>query len=101
MNKFRTNWDNGHACDSIGPFPTSGRAIGCAYDILEGWMESTLTDWESSGWYESEADAWNSMIDTCYVSVDIYDPDTGTYTPFWEPTDAELAAIGWIEREED
>lgn len=99
MTVYYTHWDNEHACDSVGPFNTPGDAIRCAYDILEGWMESSV-DWESCGWYESEDDYWNSMIYNCFVSVYAYDPETDTRTDYWEPTDNELAAIGWIEREE-
>jgi hypothetical protein len=90
--KYYTYWDNGnHSCGQVGPFCTSRDAVNAAYDLLEGWMESANLD-------EYDDDKWNTMIEDASVCVDQYDPETDSMLCYWEPTDSDLAAIGWIER---
>ena len=96
MKKYVTYWDNGvEACGDIGPHATPGAAINCAYDVLEGWLEAALID------CAGDAEAWNDMICSACVQVDEIDTVTGEREVYWEPTDADLAAIGWIEHEEE
>lgn len=89
---YHVLWDNGfEACDSVRKtFDNLFEAKQVCYEIYNDWIESMLN---------KSADDWNYMIYNAYAYVAIYDEENDSYESVWEPSDKDLAEIGWVEKE--
>lgn len=95
---FLMCWSNEHSCDAV-ECESFGQAKCDAEDTLLNWMAEEWSSWQNGEPTEEQVDSFNHMIETCWVEVQQYNPETDEYETVWEPSYEDEAALGWVEIE--
>ena len=82
---------DGSYCD------TFEQAKEAAMGIMAEWVRDEYSRWESATPTKKDLESWEEMYFSCSVEVYKYDPATDEYEEYWEPSEEDLEAVGWVE----
>jgi len=93
-------WSSDDCCDGFHSV-SFAQAKQDTLDLLLNWMWQQSEEWDPEGPTEDQIIDWDYMIYNCSAYVAKYNPDTDEYDEYWEPSDKDLARIGWVTKGED